>query len=414
MISYAQNFEDVLLARAFRGKTDGFYIDIGAMDDLLDSVTRHFYDLGWQGINIEPVDACYRKLVAGRPRDINLAVALGDTQETRELMEIAGTGLSSFRADYVGDPATAARRTVPVTTLARVCEEHVGERTVDFLKIDVEGWEEQVIRGADWQRFRPRVVVVEATAPNSPEPQWQSWEPVLLANRYLFAHFDGLNRFYVREEDAGLAGVFSLPPHVFDNFKLYRVHELEGDRRQLLQDVHTLEGDVARTYQEVVKTHRDVEEANGRAAQGLVDLDLTRQALDRTTQERELARQLLEDARRQIAGLTALCEDAGQQIAAINTAHATHLAAIDCQMTGLEGQVGQLHAERARLIEQLDDAIRQLHVVHAERAQLAAHATSVEDQLRQRNAALVRIHTSRVWHFTRPLRALEERLRSRR
>jgi len=84
MVSYAQNFEDVMLARVFKGREKpGFYIDVGAMDPTDGSTTRHFYDLGWHGINIEPDSRFYERLVANRTRDINLNVALGEAHETR-------------------------------------------------------------------------------------------------------------------------------------------------------------------------------------------------------------------------------------------------------------------------------------------------------------------------------------------
>jgi hypothetical protein len=99
----------------------------------------------------------------------------------------------------------------------RVCEAHA-PGPIDFLKIDVEGWEGDVIRGADWKRFRPLLVVVEATVPFSPEPCHQDWEPLLLEADYVFAFFDGLNRYYLRLEDAQLAPVLAVPVNVFDGF----------------------------------------------------------------------------------------------------------------------------------------------------------------------------------------------------
>jgi hypothetical protein len=76
------------------------------------------------------------------------------------------------------------------------------------MKIDVEGWERQALEGGDWRRFRPRVLLLEATRPNSAEPAWGGWEPLLLAQGYLFAYFDGLNRFYVPEEERALLARF--------------------------------------------------------------------------------------------------------------------------------------------------------------------------------------------------------------
>ena len=77
-ISYAQNFEDVLLNRVFRDKLDGLYIDIGALHPTFDSVTRAFYDRGWSGINIEPIQDFYNAICQERPRDINLNIAISD------------------------------------------------------------------------------------------------------------------------------------------------------------------------------------------------------------------------------------------------------------------------------------------------------------------------------------------------
>ncbi len=75
-ISYAQNFEDVMLFRALEGIKKGFYIDVGAQDPVLDSVTKAFYERGWRGINVEPVEQWFKKLVADRPEDFNLQLAV--------------------------------------------------------------------------------------------------------------------------------------------------------------------------------------------------------------------------------------------------------------------------------------------------------------------------------------------------
>ena len=77
MISFAQNFEDVMLYRVFRGQPTGFYIDVGAADPTHRSVTRLFYDLGWRGINIEPRQMFFEELQHARPRDINLDCGAG-------------------------------------------------------------------------------------------------------------------------------------------------------------------------------------------------------------------------------------------------------------------------------------------------------------------------------------------------
>ena len=75
-----------------------------------------------------------------------------------------------------------------------------------------------MIAGADWKRFRPRLLVIEATKPWSSELNCADWEPHLLNEGYLFTYFDGLNRYYLRREDEDLAGQFSVPVNVLDEF----------------------------------------------------------------------------------------------------------------------------------------------------------------------------------------------------
>ena len=73
-ISYAQNFEDVMLWRALCDMENGFYVDVGAADPKELSDTRAFYERGWSGINVEPLDEYFDKLTQARPRDTNLVV----------------------------------------------------------------------------------------------------------------------------------------------------------------------------------------------------------------------------------------------------------------------------------------------------------------------------------------------------
>jgi FkbM family methyltransferase len=208
---YAQHGEDRRLAELLAQTRRGFYIDVGAWEPVQDSVTKHFYDRGWRGINVEPNPAYHAMLVQSRPRDVNLCIALGDVQEQRTLTLVGSTGLSTFEAEFVEpaerwiaanrpEPAKISQISVTVTTLADVCREYVpAGTTIDFLKIDVEGWEEQVLRGGDWQTYRPQILVIEAVAPLSDVPAWETWDGFVCAQGYAFIAFDGLNRWYRRE-----------------------------------------------------------------------------------------------------------------------------------------------------------------------------------------------------------------------
>lgn len=222
MISYAQNAEDVVLDRLFHGRTTGRYIDVGASDPVADSVTKHFYDLGWRGINIEPIPAQAHALEQARPGDVTLAIAVSAKNGTATLHHVKNRdGWSTLDGDlarsYHEEAALeVVELQVEVRTLKDVLDEHPGP--IDFLKIDVEGEERSVIEGADWSRHRPRVVVVEATEPGSPKPAHEGWDPLMVAAGYRCALFDGLNRFYAQEDDAEALDVLSVPANVFDKF----------------------------------------------------------------------------------------------------------------------------------------------------------------------------------------------------
>ena len=91
-----------------------------------------------------------------------------------------------------------------MTTLAALCEQHA-PANFEFLKVDVEGAEADVLRGADFSRFRPKIIVVEAIKPLSLAPAWDEWEPLLARHGYAYVWDDELNRYYVAEEARALA-----------------------------------------------------------------------------------------------------------------------------------------------------------------------------------------------------------------
>lgn len=222
LVSSAQNCEDVLLWRALQDVRDGFYVDVGAADPDELSVTKSFYDAGWHGVNIEPVPAGHARFEERRPRDVNLATAVGSHEGVLTLYDLPerrgyGTSDERLAEHYRAQGLEVATLEVPVTTLGRVCEEHA-EGEIHFLKIDVEGAEADVLAGMDLRRWRPWILLIEATAPNTQTESHQAWEGEVLAGGYVYAHFDGLNRYYVADEHRELVQALDLQPNVFDRF----------------------------------------------------------------------------------------------------------------------------------------------------------------------------------------------------
>ena len=247
LISYAQNGEDIVLWRAFREQRRGLYVDVGANHPVSDSVTKLFYDRGWNGINVEPQPSLHAELEGARPRDVNLNVGVADHPGTLELHELPETdGLATFSPElinyYTSESRSMRVRQIPMTTLADLCRQHVHE-TIDFLKVDVEGFEREVLAGADWDTFRPRVVVVEETFP-------ERWMHILDSARYTKVQFDGINAFFVREEDLGQLGDSVARPAttVLDGYDPYHyVHQLE----QAAESIRQLQASNARLQSEI-------------------------------------------------------------------------------------------------------------------------------------------------------------------
>ncbi|MFO1312297.1 MAG: FkbM family methyltransferase [Burkholderiales bacterium] len=214
-VSYAQNGEDVVLAHVLADVREGFYLDVGAHDPEVHSVTRAFYDRGWRGVNVEAAREWFERLRQARPRDVNLEVAAGSREGVATLHAFAGTGLSTIDArtarEHVEAGLQPAAREVPMRTLAGIFDAHA-RGDVHFLKIDVEGAEADVLAGADFARHRPWIVVVESTRPLTGIASHAPWEPLLVAHGYRFAFDDGLNRYYVSEEHAALQARFGEAP----------------------------------------------------------------------------------------------------------------------------------------------------------------------------------------------------------
>lgn len=195
-ISFAQDYEDIILLSAL-GKhvKKGNYVDIGANDPCVISVTKLFYDLGWRGMNIEPLEEEYQLLCAEREGDENINVGVSDRDGKLEF-GVAGAG-SSFRYTDI-----AVEKIVkPVKKFADLYRKsRFFGQEIHFCKIDVEGFEKNVLSGVDFTEFRPWIFVIESVLPATNISCYEEWEEILTANGYLCGFVYGANRYYVRRD----------------------------------------------------------------------------------------------------------------------------------------------------------------------------------------------------------------------
>ncbi|HFQ62051.1 MAG TPA: FkbM family methyltransferase, partial [Epsilonproteobacteria bacterium] len=223
IVSYAQNFEDVMLWRALKDVKNGFYIDIGANHPSIDSVTKLFYENGWNGINCEPEKELYKLLEEERPNDINLNIAISSNLQQIEFYVSKVRGWSTtdvLSADNLKEKDSFAEcKIVKAMSLDNLCKSY-NIKEVHFLKIDVEGAEKDVLESFSFDKIRPWICVIEATKPTTQIDVSIEWEDILIVNKYIFAYFDGLNKYYVAEEHKNFVDILKNPPNVFDEFIL--------------------------------------------------------------------------------------------------------------------------------------------------------------------------------------------------
>jgi FkbM family methyltransferase len=209
---FSQFYEDYILSAVFDDVGTGRYVDVGANLPDVGSVTKLFYERGWTGVNIDANPQFGDVYAERRPRDLNLTVGIAASEGTLTLYKISDgpgsgrfevAGLSTFEVAIAEGHAEEGFRVrevnIPVQRLDKLLAQHeIGE--VQFLNIDVEGFERQVLASVDFAVTRPWVVIIEATYPNTNEPVYGAWESVLIENDYVFALSDGLNRYYVHAD----------------------------------------------------------------------------------------------------------------------------------------------------------------------------------------------------------------------
>lgn len=173
VLSYAQEGEDRVLARFFGSQKKGFYVDIGAHHPQRFSNTYYFYLNGWSGINIDAMPGSMNEFKKIRPRDTNLEIAISDSKDYLTYYEFNETALNGFskelsaERDGLGDYKIVATHQIETCTLTEVLDQYLPKnQNIDFLSVDVEGFDFQVLKSNDWDKYQPMFVLVESLQTN--------------------------------------------------------------------------------------------------------------------------------------------------------------------------------------------------------------------------------------------------------
>jgi len=171
-LSYAQEGEDLVLDRILeslpnRDSTPGFFVDIGAHHPTRYSNTYYFYRRGWRGINVDALPGTTGLFKRMRPKDITIESGVGAKPGLMTYFMFNEPALNTFSerdAQKKNNPPYHIVKTlqIPVVKLSTILDEHVpANMPIDFMTIDVEGFDHEIVVSSDWERYRPRVLLLE-------------------------------------------------------------------------------------------------------------------------------------------------------------------------------------------------------------------------------------------------------------
>ena len=169
-VYFSQEGEEIILRRFFNYSNTGFFVDVGAHHPKRFSNTFVLYKMGWRGINIDALPGSMHSFNEMRPGDINIEAAIADKSETILYYTFDEPALNTFdetkMLEIVKNTSykLTAKLEIKTTTLAQVLDENIKEnQPIDFFSIDVEGFDLKVLKSNNWMRYKPRVIVVEAS-----------------------------------------------------------------------------------------------------------------------------------------------------------------------------------------------------------------------------------------------------------
>lgn len=164
--SYSQEGENLILKRIFENKKTVFFVDIGSHHPKRFSNTYIFYKAGWSGINIDAMPCSMKLFKKHRKHDINIEAVIADTQTEVSYFSFKESALNTINYK-LGQERKQNNELLKVykmqtKTLAQILDEYIPPRTqIDFMTIDVEDADFEVLKSNNWEKYSPEFVLVE-------------------------------------------------------------------------------------------------------------------------------------------------------------------------------------------------------------------------------------------------------------
>lgn len=166
--SYSQEGEDLIIDRIFDSKKKGFYVDIGAHHPFRFSNTFKFYKKGWNGINIDAMPGSMKLFRQTRPRDINIECGISKNETKLNYYIFNERALNTFSRieaqskNNIGNYKILKIEEINTTTLSSIFTKYLPDKmTIDFLTIDVEGLDLEVLESFDLNKYKIPFILIE-------------------------------------------------------------------------------------------------------------------------------------------------------------------------------------------------------------------------------------------------------------
>jgi hypothetical protein len=196
--SFSQEGEDIIIDVLLNYKEKGFYVDFGALHPMRFSNTMHFYSRGWNGVNVDAMPGSMQLFDKIRPRDINVEAGIyGEGGQELIFWKFEEPALSTFDAEAAERLIKSGWKLLDkilINTYSpmQILDKYVGaNQEIDFIDIDIEGFDEQIINSIDWKKYRPIIVSTEKKYSDKIEPN-----QILIDNGYNMVAFTGRTAIY--------------------------------------------------------------------------------------------------------------------------------------------------------------------------------------------------------------------------
>lgn len=189
--SYSLQGEDMILATIFANQKKGVYVDVGAYHPIKFSNTYYFYKLGWTGINIDAMPDSMRNFKKFRKRDINLEIGISEKENDLIYYALNSSPMSTFSEEIFNERIKLPsinllyKKTIKTVPLYKILDKYLTSDTpIDLFSIDVEGFDLQVLKSNNWDKYIPKVIVVESNSMRIEDLKNDEITKFLLSKKY--------------------------------------------------------------------------------------------------------------------------------------------------------------------------------------------------------------------------------------